>query len=384
MNKNIIIKSIAALTILTSVTGVGTTMVEGIQQTAKAENSVKLITNTNVAPYSGVTWMGAGTGFVVGNHTIITNKHVTYHMKVGDEIKAHPNGFYNNGGGLYKVTKIVDYPGKEDIAVVQVEEKSTQPKGRKFKDFTSKFKIASEAKESEPISVIGYPNPNGNKLQMYESTGKVLSVNGNIVTLELLQQQKKGYMQKIFSQELRFKDENGNDYPEWVVKLIGDIGKVAMNKRIYKHETSANEEIPFYKIGNFGKKADTFISREQFNEYKEKYPYSGSIGKTIEYKGEEAYYQDSNIVWLDHNEEVLNVFLKYFYILVKWNGVEGTTIKRLYNKNILNTKIDLPTISEQQKIGDFFCYIDNLIEIQEQKLEFLKRRKQSLLQKMFV
>ncbi|WP_258390569.1 restriction endonuclease subunit S, partial [Staphylococcus aureus] len=212
--------------------------------------------------------------------------------------------------------------------------------------------------------------------------------------LELLQQQKKGYMQKIFSQELRFKDENGNDYPEWVVKLIGDIGKVAMNKRFYKHETSANEEIPFYKIGNFGKKADTFISREQFNEYKEKYPYpkkgdilisaSGSIGKTIEYKGEEAYYQDSNIVWLDHNEEVLNVFLKYFYILVKWNGVEGTTIKRLYNKNILNTKIDLPTISEQQKIGDFFCYIDNLIEIQEQKLEFLKRRKQSLLQKMFV
>ncbi|HAR5010189.1 TPA: serine protease SplD, partial [Staphylococcus aureus] len=82
MNKNIIIKSIAALTILTSITGVGTTVVDGIQQTAKAGNSVKLITNTNVAPYSGVTWMGAGTGFVVGNHTIITNKHVTYHMKV--------------------------------------------------------------------------------------------------------------------------------------------------------------------------------------------------------------------------------------------------------------------------------------------------------------
>ncbi len=186
MNKNIIIKSIAALTILTSITGVGTTMVEGIQQTAKAENTVKQITNTNVAPYSGVTWMGAGTGFVVGNHTIITNKHVTYHMKVGDEIKAHPNGFYNNGGGLYKVTKIVDYPGKEDIAVVQVEEKSTQPKGRKFKDFTSKFNIASEAKENEPISVIGYPNPNGNKLQMYESTGKVLSVNGNIVSSDAI------------------------------------------------------------------------------------------------------------------------------------------------------------------------------------------------------
>ncbi|SPZ99295.1 Serine protease SplF, putative [Staphylococcus aureus] len=59
-------------------------------------------------------------------------------------------------------------------------------KGRKFKDFTSKFNIASEAKENEPISVIGYPNPNGNKLQMYESTGKVLSVNGNIVSSDAI------------------------------------------------------------------------------------------------------------------------------------------------------------------------------------------------------
>ena len=66
MNKNIIIKSIAALTILTSVTGVGTTMVEGIQQTAKAEHNVKLIKNTNVAPYNGIVSIGSGTGFIVG------------------------------------------------------------------------------------------------------------------------------------------------------------------------------------------------------------------------------------------------------------------------------------------------------------------------------
>ena len=59
MNKNIIIKSIAALTILTSVTGVGTTVVEGIQQTAKAEHNVKLIKNTNVAPYNGIVSIGS-------------------------------------------------------------------------------------------------------------------------------------------------------------------------------------------------------------------------------------------------------------------------------------------------------------------------------------
>ncbi|MBR9430805.1 trypsin-like serine protease, partial [Staphylococcus aureus] len=86
MNKNIIIKSIAALTILTSVTGVGTTMVEGIQQTAKAENTVKQITNTNVAPYSGIVSIGSGTGFIVGKNTIVTNKHVVAGMEIGEHI----------------------------------------------------------------------------------------------------------------------------------------------------------------------------------------------------------------------------------------------------------------------------------------------------------
>ncbi|SUM66395.1 type I restriction-modification system specificity subunit [Staphylococcus nepalensis] len=212
--------------------------------------------------------------------------------------------------------------------------------------------------------------------------------------LEKLEEQKKGYMQKIFSQELRFKDENGQEYPAWINKKLGDIGKVSMNKRIYKNETSINGEIPFYKIGTFGKEAETFISREKFEEYKNKYPYpekgdilisaSGSIGRTIEYDGEEAYYQDSNIVWLDHNDEVLNIFLKYIYSVIKWSGIEGTTIKRLYNKDILNTKIDLPVIKEQEKIGNFFGKIDDSIEKQSNKIELLKERKRGFLQKMFV
>lgn len=189
--------------------------------------------------------------------------------------------------------------------------------------------------------------------------------------------------------ELRFPEFGG----EWEEKKLGDIGSVAMNKRIYKNETTNHGEIPFYKIGTFGKKAETFISREKFEEYKEKYPYpnkgdilisaSGSIGRTVEYDGEEAYYQDSNIVWLQHNNEVLNVFLKYFYLIVKWNGIEGTTIKRLYNKNILNTKIELPVKEEQQKIGEFFSKLDRQIELEEEKLELLKQQKKGYMQKLF-
>lgn len=62
-----------------------------------------------------------------------------------------------------------------------MEDKAVHPKNRNFKDYTSILKIASEAKENERISIVGYPEPYINKFQMYESTGKVLSVKGNTI-----------------------------------------------------------------------------------------------------------------------------------------------------------------------------------------------------------
>ncbi|WP_194007993.1 restriction endonuclease subunit S, partial [Lactobacillus rodentium] len=89
----------------------------------------------------------------------------------------------------------------------------------------------------------------------------------------------------------------------WQQGKLGDLGSVAMNKRIFKHQTTPIGEIPFYKIGTFGKQADSYISHELFEEYKKNYPFpkkgdlliaaSGSIGKIVEYRGEKAYFQDS-------------------------------------------------------------------------------------------
>ncbi|OQQ76256.1 restriction endonuclease subunit S [Ligilactobacillus salivarius] len=179
----------------------------------------------------------------------------------------------------------------------------------------------------------------------------------------------------------------------WERKKLGEIGSVSMNKRIFKDETSTIGEIPFYKIGTFGGKADAFITRKKYEEYKKKYPYpqkgnllisaSGSIGRIIEYNGEEAYYQDSNIVWLDHDNTILDVFLKPTYEIIKWDGIEGTTIKRLYNKNILNTVIYKPTIDEQRKIGKLFIILNNTIQLHEDYLQLLYDFRSFLLQKMF-
>ena len=186
--------------------------------------------------------------------------------------------------------------------------------------------------------------------------------------------------------EVRFKGFTD----DWEQHKLGDFGNVQMNKRIFKSQTLDWGDVPFYKIGTFGKKADAYISSELYEEYRNKYPYpkdgdllisaSGSIGKIVEYKGQRAYYQDSNIVWLDHDNRILNLFLKAFFQIVKWNGTEGSTIKRLYNKNILNTEIILPKIKEQTAVGKLIEKFDYLITLQQRKLEQLKQLKKAMLQ----
>ena len=159
---------------------------------------------------------------------------------------------------------------------------------------------------------------------------------------------------------------------DWEQRKFGDVGSVAMCKRIFKEQTSDEGEVPFYKIGTFGGEPDAFISRKLFDEYKTKYPYphkgdilisaSGSIGRTIEFTGKDEYFQDSNIVWLKHENEIDNNFLKVLYSIVEWS-CEGSTIKRLYNDNFLKTEFMLPQIDEQIKLGDYFANLDNLITL---------------------
>lgn len=152
---------------------------------------------------------------------------------------------------------------------------------------------------------------------------------------------------------------------------LGEIGKVRMCKRILKSQTNTQFGVPFYKIGTFGKKADAYVSNELFNEYKSKYSYpkkgdiliscSGTIGKTVVFNGEPAYFQDSNIVWLENDESVvLNTYLKYCYDRQPWRAESGGTIARLYNANIENAVIPVPPLEEQERIVSILDRFDKL------------------------
>lgn len=196
-------------------------------------------------------------------------------------------------------------------------------------------------------------------------------------------------MNKSISPKIRFKGY----IDSWEQRKLGDIGSVAMCRRIFKHQTSESGEIPFFKIGTFGGEPDAFISRELFEEFKAKYPYpemgdilisaSGSIGRTVEFTGKNEYFQDSNIVWLKHDKSIINPFLRQLYSVVEWAGIEGSTIKRLYNDNILKTEVMLPSVQEQTKIAEMFSGIDAIIALHQHRYTKLQNLKKSMLRKMF-
>ncbi len=156
---------------------------------------------------------------------------------------------------------------------------------------------------------------------------------------------------------------------------LGDIGSVRMCKRILKEETNSEGGIPFYKISTFGNVADVFIDKDKYENYKTRFSYpkkgevlisaAGTIGRTVIYNGEDAYFQDSNIVWIENEEkEVLNSFLYYAYQNVRWKTSNGSTILRLYNDDLRNTEILIPEdISEQKRIAKVLSNIDRKISI---------------------
>lgn len=179
---------------------------------------------------------------------------------------------------------------------------------------------------------------------------------------------------------------------------MGELGKVSMCKRILKKQTRPDGEIPFYKIGTFGKEPNAFISKEIYDEFRSKYSFpkkgdillsaSGTIGRRVIYNGEPAYFQDSNIVWIDNDEElVTNEYLYQFYSVCDFNPSKGATISRLYNADLKKIKISFPSIEEQKVIIPKMIELSNkTLQIEsnyKQKIEDLQELKKSILQKAF-
>ena len=200
--------------------------------------------------------------------------------------------------------------------------------------------------------------------------------------LEKLEEQKKGYMQKIFSQELRFKDENGEKFSDWQIITLGQLSDIKTGS------LDANAMVPNGKYKFFTCARETYqIDKYAFDT--EALLISGNganVGYIHYYKGKFNAYQRTYV--LDNIQNDIN-FIKYY--------LERYLIKRIYSEKrdgntpyitrstLYDMSISIPLAKlEQNKIGNFFTKFDELIEKQSDKIELLKERKKGFLQKMFV
>ena len=180
----------------------------------------------------------------------------------------------------------------------------------------------------------------------------------------------------------------------WREFSLGELGEVKMCKRVMKYQTLASGEIPFYKIGTFGGTPDAYISRDLFTDFRSRFSYpnkgdillsaAGTIGRTVVFDGEDSYFQDSNIVWIDNKEDkVLNSLLYYCYKVMKFHTENGGIVVRLYNENLRNTTFCAPeSLEEQKRIADALTAVDKMIGALDEAIAKKRQIKEGLMQQL--
>lgn len=262
-----------------------------------------------------------------------------------------------------------------------------------FADFLSKLTAGSTINHLYQKDFVRYTFPAPPNLEEQRLIADILSDTDILIqNLKTLVVKKKGIKQGAMQELLTGKKRLKGFTDKWEIKTIGDIGNVKMCKRIFSYQTKDEGEVPFYKIGTFGKEANSYITKRLFNEFKNKYSYpksgdilisaSGTIGRTVVYDGETAYYQDSNIVWIANDESlVTNNFLYYIYKSIEFK-TEGSAIKRLYNNLLLSISFFCPSLPEQKAIAQILSDMDSEIEALEIQLQKTQNLKQGMMQEL--
>lgn len=197
---------------------------------------------------------------------------------------------------------------------------------------------------------------------------------------ESLEVYKKSVMQKIFSQELRFKDTDGKDFPDWEEKELGDICENGTSNLSAIKLTDNNGQYPIYGASGLFKKVDFF---------KEKNPYisivkdGAGVGKVLICDPNSSVLGTLSII-----RPKANINLYFLYQLITGLNFEkytkGSTIPHIYFKDYKKEIMHIPSVVEQQIISDFLMTIDDNIESKKCQINELELWKKGLMQQMFV
>lgn len=213
----------------------------------------------------------------------------------------------------------------------------------------------------------------------------------------LLQQYKKGVMQKIFSQKIRFKADDGTDFPAWQEKRLGEIcefkrgknipikpnsrffllgmGSVDVNGKLQANNTTDNNSV-------LVNKNDLIMPERDIGD-------GLIIGRVALIDEDDLYVLGPNLLMLRINKDIDSVYLHQSInqdIVRKHirRLVNGSAQLMITSKEVKGVMLELPCLAEQNKIAEFLSSIDNKIEQTNQQLTATKQFKKALLQQMLV
>ena len=196
----------------------------------------------------------------------------------------------------------------------------------------------------------------------------------------LLEQYKKGVMQQIFSQELRFKDDNGNEFPDWEQKTLREVAdKKSSNISANKIEENFGE-YTIYGASGVLKKVDFY---KEENDYISIVKDGAGVGRLLFCKGKSSVLGTMEII---RPKEGLHTY--YLYCLLRnidfVKYVTGSTIPHIYFKDYSNELCAIPCLEEQTKIATFLSTIDDKVNQCQTQITNTEVWKRGLLQGMFV
>ncbi|MFC1644528.1 restriction endonuclease subunit S [Patescibacteria group bacterium] len=193
---------------------------------------------------------------------------------------------------------------------------------------------------------------------------------------ENLESYKKGMMQKIFSQKIRFKDENGKEFLEWEEKKLGEVLKIGSG-RDYKHLGSGN--IPVFGTGGYMLSVDKALYDGESVLIGRK----GTIDKPFYYDGK--FWTVDTLFYTRDFKNVIPKFVSLVFQKINWLKYnEASGVPSLSRNTIEKIKTKVPQISEQQKIAEFLTSIDEDIELKQQQITQAEQWKKGLMHGLFV
>ncbi len=193
---------------------------------------------------------------------------------------------------------------------------------------------------------------------------------------ELLRQYKQGMMQKLFSQQIRFKADDGSEFGEWETLKFKDLINIKYGK---DHKKLGDGNIPVLGTGGIMRYVDSYLYDGESILIGRK----GTINKPQFISGK--FWTVDTLFYTEIGKKILPKFAFQQLLLVNWlNLNEATGVPSLNTSSIGNIEIKVPCLDEQTKIANFLSAIDQKIEVVVKQIEQAKQWKKGLLQQMFV